>query len=373
MKKKKLQTTDWYRLDRILNYPSSYYMIIGERSNGKTYSVKERIMNLVKNGGKFIYMRRVHRYITRRRMRKVFDDINDRIEKEIGSPFYYSTEKGFYITNDSEKGFEQVGYITSIEDFMEEKGIPFPEIKLILFDEFLDTDYMKEEIPMFLNMMSTIIRDRTDVEVFMLGNTITKYCPYFDLMGINPRELKQGMIHQFKHNLGAVVTVEYCRNKVKELGKEKKHKYIGFDDNESVKMIMYGDWEYKETNIRNVDGIGWNSMRKRVPLYITALNKVYEISLNLKDGKMPIAFIRDVNTQDGKVNEHIKYNLSYDKSVSLCNKNGIVPFIGKLTTLMDEKTFEYMNIVDKCIDCGRVVFNKFETGTEFLVAYDKVR
>ena len=38
-------TTDWYHLDRILQYDVPNRMIIGMRSNGKTYSVKERIIN----------------------------------------------------------------------------------------------------------------------------------------------------------------------------------------------------------------------------------------------------------------------------------------------------------------------------------------
>ena len=36
----------------------------------------------------------------------------------------------------------------------------------------------------FMNVLSTIIRDRENIKIFMLGNTVNKYCPYFDEMGL---------------------------------------------------------------------------------------------------------------------------------------------------------------------------------------------
>ena len=354
-----------------MQYPASYYVIIGERSNGKTYSVKEYILEGIKQGKKFLYLRRTHAYITRRRMLKVFDDINDRALDELNSYIYYSTEQGFYINTDY--GTKSVGYCTSIEDYMKEKGIAFDDISIVLFDEFIDNGYMRDEIKMFLNMMSTVARERTDLTVFMLGNTISKYCPYFDLFGIDIHKVKQGYIHKVDHKNGVTVVLEYCKNKVQELGKLKKNKYVGFDDNEDVKMILYGEWEYKETNIKNVDGIGWNSYRMQIPLYITALRQVYELSLNLKDGVLPIAFVRKVNTQDGKVKKTILYNLSYDKTVLLNSKKGVVPIVSRLTNLMDDNTLEMMRIFSECFNCSRIVFDTYQTGTEFSKAYTEIR
>ena len=56
-------TTDWYHLDRILQYDVPNRMIIGMRRNGKTYSVKERIINRLaeEDNFQFVSLRRDHK------------------------------------------------------------------------------------------------------------------------------------------------------------------------------------------------------------------------------------------------------------------------------------------------------------------------
>lgn len=370
-KRSKKQTTDYYRLTRILSRPASYYGIVGERSNGKTYSVKERIIDkLYLNGDKFVYMRRMHRHITRKKMKKVFQDINEYAYEKLNSFISYDTENDFTITDENGKK-QTVGACVSIEDAIDLKGIPYNEIKTIFFDEFLDLNYMDDEIERFLNIISTIVRERNDVEIFLCGNTISKYCPYFDLFGVDPRKLKQGEIAYFTHKKGVTFALEYCKSKVQEMGKEKTHKYLGFDDNKTVDMILYGDWEYKETNIKNVDGIGWNSNRTLIPTYITSLGNVYEMSLTQEKDK--ILFVRKLNTQNGFVKTIIKYNLSFDNSVILNTKNGSVPIYSKVSKMfMGENLYNQLQIAKECLRVNRVVYDTFETGTEFLIVADKV-
>ena len=49
----------WYSLDNILKYDSQYYIIMGERSNGKTYAVcKYLIDQFFKHGKQFAYVKR---------------------------------------------------------------------------------------------------------------------------------------------------------------------------------------------------------------------------------------------------------------------------------------------------------------------------
>lgn len=367
-KSKKIQTTEYYSLSKILSHPSSYYMIIGERSNGKTYSVKKRIIEKAKEGGEFVYLRRLHRYIVRKKMFKVFDDIQDIALKELDSKMFYSTEQGFFIDNETE--IKSIGYVTSLEDGMSEKGVSFHNVKTILFDEFIDESYSDIEIERFLNLISTICRERDDVEIFMLGNTVSRYCPYFDLFGIDIKKVKQGNIYRYSHLNGVTCSLEYCKNKVQQIGKNKTNKYTGFDNNKTVDMIMYGDWEYAETNTKSVDGIGWSSNRQLIPAYVTALGLCYEMSIY--SSKHPIAFVRKPNTQNGLVKERIKYNLSYDNSVLLNSKSGVVPRFSKVSKFFDESTIEQLEILNECIKCSRIVFDTYETGTEFLKAYEKI-
>lgn len=360
-RKKKKITKDFYRLDKILKVPASYYMIIGERSNGKTYSVKEHMLQKASQGGMFIYLRRRHKYVTRAKMYALFDDMESLQYELFGTNIKYTTDLGFYVS--TEEGNKTIGKAVAIEDGMDMKGIPFEKITTILFDEFIDYSYFEDEIPKFLNLISTIVRERTNVEIFMLGNTIARYSPYFTAFGIDASKLVQGKIHYFAHKNGATVSLEYCLTRSAEGTKKKHHKYLGLDDNETVRMILYGEFDQKEVQTENIDGIGWNCRRRKIPLYITATGDTFELSLYEK--RNPILFVRRINTQQGKVSVDIKYNLSFDNSVQLVSKNGLVPFYKRISTFFDIETIELMKIAKECCRTGRVVYDNSLTGTEF--------
>ena len=92
-----------------------------------------------------------------------------------------------------------------------------------------------------MNTISTIVRERTDVQIFMLGNTVNKYSPYFDEMGIkNIKEQGQGTIDIYKYgSSGLKVAVEYC----KDIGKSRENKFYFAFDNPKLEMITSGAWE----------------------------------------------------------------------------------------------------------------------------------
>lgn len=370
---KRKYTTEYFDLSRMINsYDTSYYIIYGQREDGKSYSVKRYIIEQIKLGYNFAYLRRCHEHIVRRNMIKVFDDVQDICEKELGSKIYYDAQMGFYLKINGEPKI--VGYCSSLADTMKVKSIPVVNIKVILFDEFIDYNYMDNEISMFLHCISTICRPPNEnVKIFMLGNTISKNCPYFKLFGIDTRKIKQGEIYYLKHNLGVTACVQHTPTKVDDINtKEKHHDYIGFDDNESVNMIMFGEWEYQHCKTEQIDGISWNCMRHFIPIYFTALNQVYELTINT-DIKVPILFVRKVNIQMGKCKTKVKYNLSYDDSVHLINNDGFVPTITKVNDFVDKRTKEKFNMALLCIDCGRVIYDTIGTGSEFMSLFSRVK
>ena len=361
---KKRYTTEYFNLKPQLSYNTTYHIVYGERNDGKTYGAKvDAIIEDIKMGYNFVYMRRLHSHIVKKNMVKLFGDVNHILVKEFGSEMYYDPQKGFYLDVDGE--IKVVGYVVNVQDGLLAKGIPIVNIRTILFDEFIDYSYLPDEIPKFLHLVSSICRPpNKDVRIIMLGNTISPNCPYFKLFGIDKRKIKQGEIYFIKHNLGVTATIQHTPTKVEDLKtKRKTDKYIGFDDNESVNMIMFGEWEYQHCETKKIDGVGWNSKRHLVPIYFTALEKVYEFSL-YTDGKVPIGFVRDVNTQLGKCSKFIKYNLSYDNTVKLINVTGFVPIISKINKLVDESTLKKWEIFRDCFDCDRIVYNSIETGSE---------
>lgn len=369
---KLLESTDKskYSFARLLRYPVKYYLAMGERGNGKTYGAKMELINqFIIDRSKFAYVRRRKDQITRKDMKKLFSDINDRCMDEdvLGDYIKYSVEQGFYIDEDGRQVV--LGYPFSVEDSTYRKGIPWNDIKTIFFDEFIEYgNPVQDEISQFLNLLSTIIRKRTDVRVIMCANTVSKMSPYFDLFGIDVKKLKQGQIYSFFHQNGVSGAIEWCAStNVSKDGKKISDPYLGFDNNPTSSMILYGEWEYDLVNTLNIDGKGWNTQRRLLPIYVTAIGEVYELSILEQEN--PIAFVRKINTQGGMVRHDIKYNLSYDNSLVLTNKHGIVPMYGKINSLVDETTRKYYEIFKQCIEAKRIVYDKISSGSDFMKVY----
>ena len=112
-------------------------------------------------------------------------------------------------------------------------------------------------------------------------------------------------------------------------------------------------------------------MRHLIPLYLTALGNVYEFTINT-DITIPILFVRKVNTQNGVCGTKIKYNLTYDRSVNLINKKGIVPTFTKMNDFIDDDTLCLWQMGMKCVSCGRVIFDNVATGSEFIHLIEKI-
>lgn len=319
-----------------------------------------------------MYVRRRHSMITKRKMRKLFEDMEELCMKKIGQLIRYNGQGEFYILDENGER-KTVGYCTSIEDAYIDKGIPFNKVKIVLFDEFIDYEYMKDELAMFRHTIANIVRDEENqgVIVIMLGNTVSKYCPYFDYFGFNINKIRQGEIAVIRANAGGTAALEYTATKVGELdGGKKKSRYFGFDGAGSD-MILHGAWEYNDCNTHDVDGVGWSSKRTRIKAYVTGLENVYELSYT--KGANPVAFVRDINAQKGVVHKSIKYNFSFDNSISLITSDGrIVPKYRRLSDFIDPTIVEEINHIAKCIKCGRVVYINEQVGTEFEKAFNGI-
>ena len=101
--------------------------------------------------------------------------------------------------------------------------------------------YLPDEFVTFMNTISTIVRYRDNVKIFMCGNTVNKYSPYFDEMGIKILDMEKGEIRPYAYGDSdrIKIVVEYADsvNKTKD-----SDIYFAFD-NPKLKMIMGGDWE----------------------------------------------------------------------------------------------------------------------------------
>lgn len=215
-------------------------MIIGERSNGKTYAcLKYALDKFFKTGEEFVYLRRWTDDVKTKRMQTLFTPFLDYLEKKGGKVIFKSGV--FYFVDLNTEQETPMAYALSISEVEHMKSSSYENVTTVIFDEFLTRRvYLVNEFVSFMNVLSTIIRKRENVTIFMLGNTVNRYCPYFSEMGLkNIEHMKQGTIDLYKYSSGMTVSVEYCSN----LNKVKKgSSYFAFD-NPDLKMITEGKWE----------------------------------------------------------------------------------------------------------------------------------
>lgn len=236
------------------NYPKAqYYMVIGERSNGKTYSsLRFALDNYFRKGEQFAYIRRLAEDTKKKHMETLFSPM-----REDGTITKLTSGEWDYIDFQSAKFIprkmiedrvvsadEPIGYAFDLSTMERYKSTSFPKITTIIFDEFLSrTAYLPNEFILFTNVLSTIIRHRNNVRIIMLGNTVNRYCPYFEEMGLSHvKDQKQGTIDVYTYGQSDLqVVVEYCESSKKRGGKQSDI-YFAFD-NPRLQMITEGSWE----------------------------------------------------------------------------------------------------------------------------------
>lgn len=240
----------YYRLDRIKKIDAEYNILLGERSNGKSYAVKENALIESWNDGElFIYLRRwqletkaniVESYFTDAPVTAITSGKCNCISVYRNECFFANMDESGAITRVKKCG--RVMYLSGAEHY---KSMSFPNFSNIIFEEFLTNGgYLYNETKLLFDVVSTVARRRS-IKVWLIGNTISRLCPYFsewDLRNI-PKQ-QQGTIEVYEHHTDQMddngqpiiikIAVEFCENS----GNNSKM-FFG----NSQKMITSGAWE----------------------------------------------------------------------------------------------------------------------------------
>lgn len=244
----------FYSLKEIKKRNAQYNLIIGERSNGKTFAVQEEgLKNYVSTGKQMALIRRYDTDFTGKRGREMFKGIvEENIVKELThgewTHIAYWSSCWYLARFDNElnkevRSQDPFCYGFALNTQEHDKSTTYPRVTTILFDEFLTRGiYLTDEFITFTNVLSTIIRLRDDVTIYMCANTVNKYAPYFMEMGLrNVQKMEQDTIDVYTYGDSKLrVAVEYCGTS-KRL-KKKSDVYFAFD-NPRLNMITKGTWE----------------------------------------------------------------------------------------------------------------------------------
>lgn len=237
----------FYSLDNILSRNARYNIIIGQRSNGKTYAcLLHGIKQYVANGSEMAIVRRWKEDFRGKRGQQMFEALtkNDEISKitdDEWTDVYYFSSRWYFCRYNEDDGKRitspyPFAYGFALSDMEHDKSTSYPNVRTVVFDEFLSRSaYLVDEFVLFMNVLSTIIRQRDDVTIFMCGNTINKYCPYFSEMGLrNVKTMEPGQIDVYEYGeSGLRVAVEFSDNPQK---KQASAVYFAFD-NPKLSMI----------------------------------------------------------------------------------------------------------------------------------------
>lgn len=163
----------YYDADKTLSRQRLFNFVVGPRGAGKTYGAKKKaIKDFIRKGNQFVYLRRYETEMPASQMRNFFDDVG----VEFPDHEFKAHNGLFRIDN------EIAGWYFPLSKATMLKSIPFPNVTLIIFDEFIIDvgvyHYLPSEVKSFLECYSTISRDR-DIPVLFLSNAITFTNPYF--------------------------------------------------------------------------------------------------------------------------------------------------------------------------------------------------
>ena len=249
----KEQTTLYYDRSAIDATKANWRLIIGTRSNGKSYSVfKTIIEDYIKEGKRAVYVRRYAEEIMPKNIQTLFDPHIPLIKELTGGEWncifyranefrlaYYDEEEG-KITNKDDTPFCTTRAVNTWETT---KGADLGHISLICFDEFMTRNaYIRDEFICFANLCSSIIRDRKDCIIYMLANTVNQYCPYWEEFGIEDvTQMEQGEIRVYTYpNSKMKLAIEYCSPAITT--KEVNENFFAFE-NAQLAVIQSGAWE----------------------------------------------------------------------------------------------------------------------------------
>lgn len=206
----------YYRYDKLLSYNATYNICVGGRGLGKTYGAKRRVITdairtFIKYGAEecdqFIYLRR---YKPEIRLAK--DTFFADIWQEFPEWDFMCNGIEAKMAPIETRGVKQrewttIGMFLTLVQSQHYKGVSFPRVKTIIFDEFIiETGlirYLPNETVVFNNFYSTVDRYKDKTRVFFLANSVSIGNPYFIDWDINPQDADSNGI--VKKNRGFVV------------------------------------------------------------------------------------------------------------------------------------------------------------------------
>lgn len=276
-----------YNLDNIDKLGARFNLIYGERSNGKSYQLKHKkgVEKYLKTGRRFILMRRWKEEITTEKIEQYFQDVD--VTKLTNGKYNCITlyRKSLYLSiYDNETGktkrFDKIGYVVALSTEQNYAGASYLDVDDIIFEEFMSRSvYMANESNKLMNFYATVDRKRLTTRLWLVGNTISRVCPYINDWGLHSviSSQKQGTIKEIVINGNEEkikIAVEYCKSTGQSSGT------IGTN----AEMINTGAWE--------------TAPQPHLPKSIKEYKKLYTFGFQYQNFKFLCNLLQDKETKE---------------------------------------------------------------------------
>lgn len=235
------------------------YIVFGERTGGKTYSVFKGLFDEFNETGKeFVYMRTREDYIKGGKALRACANNKQYVEKTLWkSEALLEYRAGDFLKKEVDrKGkwcYTPIGHAMSVGAWAKYKSNGYDNVTTIFFDEFIEdveTTTIRplsqgEFIRGYMQNLSTIIRRRKNVKVVACANSLNPNSPLFVYYGINAREIQQGKIYIFKRKFDNGEELKICVLYTQPVDRVSIDKHIAIFENETSAMTISGTWQEK--------------------------------------------------------------------------------------------------------------------------------
>ena len=350
---------EYYSLKNILECKAQYNILLGERSNGKSFAVKKYIIETAYNGmdnesGRFVYMRRWGDDIKTVSIKSYFADmiLNENGHKYVnefthgdfdgimpfqGKIYFYKLDEN----GDRVRDKRVIGRYVSLNEDERYKSQAFVGYENLVYEEFITNKiYLNNEPTRLQNFVSTIARHKK-MTVFLVGNTLTRVCPYFSewtLTGVLKQAIGTIEIYHFNTTNGMVnIAVERCAN----VNKESKM-FFG----RAEKQIVSGEWEV-------------NDMPK-LPRAHESYDKLYEILICYQNFKFCLELLHE--KKNGGI---ICFVYPYTKNRYILRVVSDVFSDSPNVSYRLNMNRKAERLINECFKTGKVCYSDNLTGTDF--------
>ena len=270
---------------KIMSYNANFNVIIAERGIGKSYFVKKYVIDKYKKSKEmFFYIRRFQNELD-----KIFSKDSNDFFTDIKKSYPTASLEGkagrFYYDN------EVFGFSARLTEAQDLKSANFDNVTTIIFDEYAieksRRHYLTNEMHLFVSILDTIIRNRKNIKIFILGNATPdlEYSPLFSYFN-----LQLPTSSDFKYYKNQSILVYYSHPNFQNL--ERENTFIG----KLTANTDYFKYAIKNEIVKNIDFIIPFPTDSKFCFAFKFQNKIYGVWINYRKGIYFISEKYDKNT-----------------------------------------------------------------------------